>query len=197
MNEEKDKALVAACPILYRDRYASMHETCMCWGFDTGIGWDPIIIKLSHKLEAIAMKEPLPVPQTTLQKAGWWFLTTVLAKIPVWRRPSYNKKRFYWETLDMFVPDAFYTYVMPTEDTRLKAVQVKSKYGSLRFYVSGGVEHEAEVSALIREAEMESTATCEECGDPGKLYTGGWWRTLCAPHALEQKYSDDDSTEEN
>lgn len=53
MREELDKKLVEKYPILYRDRYKDMIETCMCWGFEHGDGWFDIIDKLSEKIENI------------------------------------------------------------------------------------------------------------------------------------------------
>lgn len=59
------------------------------------------------------------------------------------------------------------------------AVQVKEKFGGLRFYVNGGTETQ---DALIRFAESMSFRVCENCGatkDAQCRNTGGWLRTLC------------------
>lgn len=53
MREELDKKLVESYPILYKDRYADMSQTCMCWGFEHGDGWFNIVDKLSKKIEDI------------------------------------------------------------------------------------------------------------------------------------------------
>jgi len=58
----------------------------------------------------------------------------------------------------------------------LRAVQVKEKFGTLRFYVDGGREP---VVALIDAAEQASARTCEDCGRHGTMREGGWIRTLC------------------
>ena len=57
-----------------------------------------------------------------------------------------------------------------------RAVQVKEKFGTLRFYMSSETD---EMAALICEAESESARTCEHCGAPGVLRDGGWLLTLC------------------
>lgn len=63
----------------------------------------------------------------------------------------------------------------------VQAVQVKEKYGTLRFYINGYPEG---IDDLINPAEKLSATTCEECGQPGKSCdTRGWYRTLCADHA--------------
>ena len=56
------------------------------------------------------------------------------------------------------------------------AVQVKEKFGGLRYYVEGGTEA---VWKAIEEAEALSERTCEWCGEPGKERGGGWIYTLC------------------
>lgn len=131
MNKALDKALVEDFPILYRDRYGDVKETCMAWGFEVRDGWEPVIRRLSAMLEG-------------LNRTGLCTIT---------------------------------------------AVQVKEKFGGLRFYC--GVEHTDEikwwlsdlVDAAIRWAEAECARMCEECGEPGVRRPGGWVKTLCDEHA--------------
>jgi hypothetical protein len=59
-------------------------------------------------------------------------------------------------------------------------LQVKEKFGGLRFYVGGGSD---DLYAAIEEAASRSLTLCERCGAPGELRTGGWWQTLCEQHA--------------
>ena len=56
MRKELDEKLVKDFPLLYKDRYADMRSTCMCWGFDCGDGWEPLIRSLSEKLEPLIQK---------------------------------------------------------------------------------------------------------------------------------------------
>ena len=56
------------------------------------------------------------------------------------------------------------------------AVQVKEKFGGLRFYMSEATE---DMRNLIRSAERRSFKTCEMCGSPGEVRSGNWIRTLC------------------
>jgi hypothetical protein len=66
-----------------------------------------------------------------------------------------------------------------TEDLQPRAVQVKEKFGGLRFYVSGGDEVVDEMIALV---ESHSTKVCETCGARGRQHTtAGWIRTSCDP----------------
>jgi hypothetical protein len=69
------------------------------------------------------------------------------------------------------------------------AMQVKEKFGTLRFYIGAGSEA---VCALIEMAEMLSAVTCDRCGGPGReCLKGGWCATLCEKCADEQGYEID------
>ncbi len=59
------------------------------------------------------------------------------------------------------------------------AVQVKEKFGGLRFYYDGGDDY---ISGLVSMAESWAYHTCETCGARGTLRHGGWVRTLCDTH---------------
>jgi hypothetical protein len=65
------------------------------------------------------------------------------------------------------------------------ATQVKEKYGTLRFYYTGGDDY---VDGVVALAEYMSGVTCETCGAPGTTRGTGWVRTLCDQHADEQGY---------
>jgi len=68
--------------------------------------------------------------------------------------------------------------------------QVKEKFGTLRFYYSGGDEY---IRGMVTMAESMSGVTCEGCGAQAETYwpkaenggIGGWVRTECKP--CEQK----------
>ena len=58
------------------------------------------------------------------------------------------------------------------------AIQVKEKFGTLRFYVSGG---DATTNALIDAAVAQSGSTCEQCGATSASMSalGGIYRVRC------------------
>jgi hypothetical protein len=56
--------------------------------------------------------------------------------------------------------------------------QVKEKFGTLRFYYTGGDDI---IDGMVRMAESMSGCTCEECGNIGKSRGGGWIHTYCEP----------------
>jgi hypothetical protein len=67
-------------------------------------------------------------------------------------------------------------------DPEIEAVQVKEKFGGLRFYINGAKKETAdEIYTLIHKAESESLKTCEKCGNKenAKLRDDSWIFTLC------------------
>ena len=60
---------------------------------------------------------------------------------------------------------------------QIEAVQVKEKYGTLRFYINGGNDKQ---NGMISFAEFLSGAICEHCGSMDNVsQTKGWIVTLC------------------
>jgi len=65
-------------------------------------------------------------------------------------------------------------------DAPVRALQVKEKFGGLRFYYAGMAEHPPYVAAMVEHACMQADRTCENCGAvPAVRRGGGWIRTLC------------------
>lgn len=58
-------------------------------------------------------------------------------------------------------------------------LQVKEKFGGLRFYICAGNQP---IWDRIAKAEKESYKTCEVCEESGVLRTDGWMKTLCDAH---------------
>ena len=56
--------------------------------------------------------------------------------------------------------------------------QVKEKFGTLRFYYTGGDDV---IDGMVRMAESMSGVMCEECSAPAKTHGPGWIRTICKP----------------
>lgn len=64
----------------------------------------------------------------------------------------------------------------PIEYKSVKIVQIKEKFGGLRFYYDGGDEY---IRGAVALAEDMSYKTCEECGDPGTVAEKSWYRVRC------------------
>jgi hypothetical protein len=66
--------------------------------------------------------------------------------------------------------------------------QVKEKFGTLRFYTTGG---DRLIDGMIWFAESMSGRICETCGAPGKRRGRGYIYTACNEHAKEGDKDDD------
>jgi len=67
--------------------------------------------------------------------------------------------------------------------------QVKEKFGTLRFYYTGGDDY---IRGLVSMAESMSGITCETCGKPGTRTSGGWIKTACVEHGGEDYNTPED-----
>lgn len=61
-------------------------------------------------------------------------------------------------------------------DQDIVALQVKEKYGTLRFYTSG---YSDEAEDIIARAEARSAVECEDCGAEAILRGKHWFTTRC------------------
>ena len=83
-----------------------------------------------------------------------------------------------WYNLIDDLCDKIQKYIDVTGKEQVEAMQVKEKFGGLRFYIGGADDI---VYNYIYEAESESYKTCEACGGKEDVSQtkGGWITTLC------------------
>ena len=74
------------------------------------------------------------------------------------------------------------TYSKDVRDD-IVAMQVKEKYGTLRFYLS---YYNEELDEIVQQVEKKSACTCEVCGSVGKLRGGMWLYTACDDHTRDE-----------
>lgn len=73
------------------------------------------------------------------------------------------------------------------DPSEIMMMQVKEKYGQLRFYTGGLIDGAHDI--IYRYEEM-SYEVCEICGDTGTLCVkGGWYQTLCKKHMHEKGFN--------
>lgn len=179
MRQELDKQLCEKYPKIFKDRYADMSTTAMCWGFECGSGWYNIIDRLCTNIQShIDGRRKQRLHALRYNRA----LKSALAgdKSGLLKHFSYGGKitDYTVETVEKEIARA--TYRIPVEViSQVVAEQVKEKFGGLRFYYRGGDEY---IHGLAAMAESMSYATCEECGNPGSPNSGGWISTRCAAH---------------
>jgi hypothetical protein len=177
MRKELDEALCARYPLVFRDRNENMQNTAMCWGFECGDGWYNIIDVLCGKL----------CSEWLGAKSRYEFIKDKVGE------------KMYGGSGDIITQGEIdlRKQIMEEEASKVPvAVQVKEKFGGLRFYVQAATDKHYQ---YISFAESMSYRTCEECGAPGKTYTDGWHMTLCDIHAAmngkEKEYASDEGDE--
>ena len=160
MRKELDEALCAKYPLIFKDRNENMMNTAMCWGFDHGDGWYNIIDTLCGLLTSDYRQAKSRYDHLAEVGVGGILYGT---KTVTQEALTEAQQKLIFETAKVPV-----------------AVQVKEKFGGLRFYVQAATK---EHYNYISFAESMSYRTCEQCGAPGKRYTDGWHTTLCDIHA--------------
>jgi len=184
MKQKLDKLLCEKYPKMMVNRNKSMMETCMCWGFECGDGWfnilDQLMGNIQHHIDwkEKQRKGAMDYNYMAAQaKAGNFDLFEETMKaLP---DNEYKEKRLAEIVAGDFrqVPDAI---------PQVTLDQVKEKFGTLRFYYTGGDDY---IRGMVTMAEAMSGVICEECGNPGETKGQGWVVTLCETHrtAREEK----------
>jgi len=192
MKRELDEYLCKVYPKMMVNRDKNMMETCMCWGFDCGDGWFQILNQLMGNIQHhIDWKErqrevAIKFNQMSEQlKAGDSTLFDEEYKDMI--NQEYKEKRRQ-ELIDR------YPIVIPETITQVTLDQVKEKFGTLRFYYSGGDDY---IRGLVSMAESMSGVTCETCGKPGTSTGGGWIKTVCVEHGGQDYDTPEEELDEN
>ena len=191
MKQELDKLLCEKYPKMMVNRNKGAMETCMCWGFECGDGWfnilDQLMGNIQHHIDWKAKQRQSAIDyneMATQAKAGNFDLFEETMKaLP---NDQYKEKRLAEIVAGDFRP-------VPELIPQVTLDQVKEKFGTLRFYYSGGDDY---ISGMVSLAESLTGVTCESCGNPGKTKGGGWVHTYCEPceeiRELARKKSDEE-----
>jgi hypothetical protein len=176
MKLELDKLLCEKYPKMMVNRNKNMQETCMCWGFECGDGWFNILNQLmgsiQHHIDWKEKQRKWAIDyneMATQAKSGNFDLFEESMKDLT--NPEYKEKRL----IEILAGDF---REVPAAIPQVTLDQVKEKFGTLRFYYTGGDDY---ISGMVSLAESMTGVTCEECGNPGKSRGGGWIHTYCDP----------------
>ncbi len=196
MREELDNQLCQKYPKIFRDRRAPMNQTCMCWGFSHGDGWYNIIDKMcaniQHHIDWTRKQRASALRYNRALHRAVKGDTTALIKYFT-HGDNEQSRQWAWKQADEVLSDPEpQCRPVPEACPQVVAIQVKEKFGTLRFYYSGGDDF---VSGIERMAESMSACMCEECGAPGKSRRGGWIQTLCDEHAKARNGYEDTEDE--
>lgn len=109
--------------------------------------------------------------------------------------PLWNQTQDWSRSLD--IGDGWIDLVSDLVDKLLdtgiefSVLQIKEKFGGLRFYISSLKDPHSKLSDIISTYEKQSYETCEVCGEPGTPRKGYWIKTLCdkdaEPYDVETK----------
>jgi len=176
MKQELDKLLCEKYPKMMVNRNKNMQETCMCWGFECGDGWfnilDQLMGSIQHHIDWKEKQRKWATDYNEMAaqaKAGNFDLFEEAMKaLP---NDEYKENR-----LADIVAGDFREVPQPIPQVTLD--QVKEKFGTLRFYYSGGDDY---ISGMVSLAESMTGVTCESCGNVGERRGGGWVHTYCTP----------------
>lgn len=191
MNKELDEQLCKDYPLIFVNRHGDMTTTAMCWGFDCGDGWYPIIDKLCLNIQN----------HINWYQRDWSNITKYNEALALYFNHSdssaladwYNyengalpSEQAYKRAADAIIKisqqDVPTYREVPKVPQQVVALQVKEKFGTLRFYYTGGDDI---ISGMVLMAECLSSVMCETCGNAGKLRGSGWLYTACDEHVTD------------
>jgi hypothetical protein len=180
MKKELDEYLCKVYPKMMVNRNLHMTETCMCWGFECGDGWFQILNQLMGNIQHhIDWKERQREVVIKFNKIAEQLKAGNSAMFDEEFKDMINLE--YKEQRRQELVDRE-PQIVPEPIPQVTLDQVKEKFGTLRFYYTGGDEY---ISGLVSMAESMSGVTCETCGKPGTQTSGGWIKTACVEHGGE------------
>jgi hypothetical protein len=170
MTDELENKLVEKYPDFFAGKDEPITQNLMAFGCECGDGWYELIDTFC-KFVKRSLKNP-----------GWVEL-----------KPEHRTGLHEGHVCAPYIAPEF------------KFVQIKEKFGTIRLYYSINQPDDpnhhmfveksidsrydriwGQVQAYENYTDYLSGRTCETCGKPGKLYTGGWYVTLCPEHAKER-----------
>jgi hypothetical protein len=152
----------------------------MCWGFECGDGWynilDNLCETIQNHINGVLQHNKFIAKNNAMiaacKSGDWTKFEAAYSSDWYNKNPDYVKKLR--ESIDLREESPF-----SPEIPQVVALQVKEKYGALRFYISGGDDY---VEGVVSLAESLSEDTCEICGSPGERNDAGWIMTRCEHH---------------
>jgi hypothetical protein len=197
MKQELDELLCKKYPKMMVNRNKDMKETCMCWGFDCGDGWYNILNQLmgniQHHIDWKNSQRERIIKCNKIREAGQSGNVELFADLMA---EEYGDKGlsadYVKERAEEFMRQPLQS--VPEEIHQVTLDQVKEKFGTLRFYYTGGDDV---IDGMVRMAEGMSGVTCESCGNLGNRDSaGGWVRTICEPCDTKRQIERDKSLAE-
>jgi hypothetical protein len=160
MSPDLDKALCETYPLIFADRRGDHKQTLMCFGFECNDGWYDLLDILCGNIQSHI--------NSAMDSRKW----TLEHNRKIDEDPAYVGSN----------GDPYHKRAVPCPIEQVRAVQVKEKFGTLRFYCDGSDDT---IQGMISIAESMSARLCEECGNRARTRGGSWIRTLCDQHHVK------------
>jgi len=186
MNKKNTKYLYDTYPKIFSEKNKSAQESCMYWGLECGDGWFTILDEMCSNIQCRVdnppsiCKDPVWLQKTKIIAShicwntavmnffSWVYLRNIPKAYPSTdsKAPLHQtqwNKYYKWQTRLQWRSE----YKDPPFDAyrQVVAKQVKEKFGTLRFYYSGGDDY---IRGVVSMAESMSGRTCEACGSTDK-----------------------------
>jgi hypothetical protein len=178
--------------LFYKKEDGSLECPCGAWVPE---GWETIIDELCGVITSYT-KECYQIESVITNKIYYlwhnigkfldWSHQRFIKLFPKLNKAEYNKP--FYTFVEKFLQRAYkcvkYNKVYPPA---VKIDQVKSKFGGLRFYYSGG---DKKVDGMVTFASYLCSKTCEVSGEKGELCSnGGWYKTLSPKLCEGERYN--------
>jgi hypothetical protein len=195
MSPELERKLFEKYPKIFAQRKLPMTQTAMCWGIETGDGWYTILDKLCHQIQHhVDWKRKQRARNLRHQRA----IRRALKgdKLALLRFHAFNgnvtEHTYKYVDDDIVQAEQGKLPMIQPRMAKIQAVQVKEKFGTLRFYTNYSDDY---IDGLIAMAESMTAVTCQECGKPGKVRGGGWIYVACDEHTSVNDLDDEEDAE--
>lgn len=180
MSPEKDAYLCEKYPKIFVNRNSDVKESCMSWGFEINDGWFQLINHACSLIQSHIDWKNEQIEKNirfnlAIEKALVGDLTSLYEALSI-KNPEVVST---WQQEQIDKALAGELRKVSDKIPQLVADQIKEKFGTLRFYTTGGDEY---TSGVVRMAESLSCVTCEVCGKPGMTSGKGWIKTTCEEH---------------
>jgi hypothetical protein len=176
MNPELEKQLVKDYPILFRFYGGDPRETCLAFGMEHQDGWFDLLKNLCDYISAITRHNLMVKYKEGYVKTEKEneYIHAFIESPKV--RFSQIKEKF----AGLRIYFDMYHDISDEEFSKLDEDDYNKEYDKLRNTISNAIEY----------TEFISSRVCEVCGNKGRVYRDGWWKTLC-PDCAKKKDRDD------
>lgn len=164
MNKELETKLFKSYPEIFPNKEG------LPWGIECDDGWYTLLDQLCSQISHEIKNPEYEKVKFFKFKEGWNALMNAIDDLVYFHAEKYHfvTKKY-----------LFRLYVKPQKPITVKALQIKEKFGQMRFYIQGGNNN---ILNSIHFATSLSASVCEKCGkfDSNIGICGeSWHKSLC------------------